>query len=166
MGREETPPGRTEAGTGSEIDTGTLERVKQRWASAGGECPAPPCGKGHGYPEASSEGGSPPIYLSYLGTKFLRSELSLTSPTISSQLFFFGDLPSFLPAAGTGSSRAPGLQKRFHQVRGCADCWGWRPPRTMRAPWSAVRNSSNPSCWNARRRRLLHSGPNVFVITP
>lgn len=36
----------------------------------------------------------------------------------------------------------------------------------MRAPWSAVRNSSNPTCWNARRRRLLHSGPNVFVITP
>ena len=46
------------------------------------------------------------------------------------------------------------------------DRWGWRPPRAMRAPWSAVRNSSNPSCWNARRRRLLHSGPNVFVITP
>lgn len=36
----------------------------------------------------------------------------------------------------------------------------------MRAPWSAGRNSSNPTCWNGRRRRLLHSGPNVFVITP
>lgn len=34
----------------------------------------------------------------------------------------------------------------------------------MRAPESAIRNSSNPGCWNARRRRLLHSGPNVFVI--
>lgn len=53
VGREETAPGRTEAGTGREIHTGTLERVKQRWASAGGERPAPLCGKGHGCPEAS-----------------------------------------------------------------------------------------------------------------
>lgn len=50
MGRKETAPERREAGTGSEIDTGTLERVKQRWASAGASAPHPRAERGMGTP--------------------------------------------------------------------------------------------------------------------
>lgn len=116
--------------------------------------------------QESNKDSSPPTFLSYLGNKFLRSELSLTSPTRSSALFLATFLLSFL-RPGLGSSRALGCAGTVPRRTGARrDGWGWGPLRTMRAPWSAVRNSSNPSCWNARRRRLLHSGPNVFVITP
>lgn len=76
------------------------------------------------------------------------------------------DLASLPPAARTKQQPGlPALQKRLHWRRRRAE-WGWGLRRTMRAPRSAVRNSSNPSCWNARPGRLLHSGPNVFVIIP
>lgn len=82
--------------------------------------------------------------------------------------FFTRGQGSCLFAACRQDLSKPGplaLQKRLHWRRRRAE-WGWGLRSTMRAPRSAVRNSSNPSCWNARPGRLLHSGPNVFVIIP
>lgn len=79
----------------------------------------------------------------------------------------WGRLGLFCLRPGLSRNRGPGfaetipLRRRRVETSG-----GWGPPCTMRAPWSAARNSLNPSCWNARQRRLFHSGPNVFVITP
>lgn len=92
---------------GAKSETEALERMEQRRASAGGECYASPRGKGHPRGGILSSGARRemvrPVRLpsfSYLGTKFLRSESSLTSPR--EVLNFSGDLPSFLPVAGTG----------------------------------------------------------------
>lgn len=123
-GREERAPRQAEtlAGAGSGIETGTLERVKHgrrvpRIPARKGACEG---GAGPGCPEG---GISPPIFLSYLGTKFLRYELSLTSPTRSSPLFW---RPSFFPSCGRDWAGAEprALHKRFDRGRGRAEIGG------------------------------------------
>lgn len=95
-----------------------LERMKQRRASAGGECHASPRGKGHARGGGVLSSGARrevvrsvrlPSF-SYLGTKFLRSESSLTSPR-KFCTFLAIVLLSFL-WPGLGSSRAPGFAKK------------------------------------------------------
>lgn len=79
------------------------------------------------------------------------------------------DLASLLPAARTKQQPAPPTPwpcRKDSTGVASEQSGGWGLRSTMRAPRSAVRNSSNPSCWNARPGRLLHSGPNVFVIIP
>lgn len=143
-------------------------------ASVGGECHASPRGKGHPRggdlelrcPEGGGEAGSPTIFL-LPGNQVSLFRVVPNFPERSSELLWRS---SFFPSCGRDWAAVEpraSQKKRFHREKGArGDEWGWGPQRTMRAPWSAVRNSSNPTCWNARRRRLLHSGPNVFVITP
>lgn len=107
------------------------------------------------------------VYLppfSYLQTNFPSSKWSLTYKKFDT---FLETFPLFLPEARTEPQQSPGQCRNGSTEEGAqGDGRGRGPRRTMRTPWCAVRNSSNPSCWNARRHRLLHSGPNVFVIIP
>lgn len=97
------------------------------------------------------------------GTKLLHSESSLAF--MQKVGHFPGDLLLSFLWPGLGSSRVGALQKRVHRGRGRAEADGGGEHRANQGPLERSRNSSNPSRWNARRR-LLHSRPNVFVITP
>lgn len=149
------------------VQTGHWRGRSSRRARAGGACHAPPRGKGQAR-EVQGFGAqrwgveAACLLMSVLpGTKLLHSESSLTFMQKSWALF--RRPPSFLPVAGTGQQQGSEL--------GPTEEGGVRRPMAAgstaptRDPRSAVEIPQTPAAWNARRR-LLHSGPNVFVITP
>lgn len=145
------------------VNTGTLERVKQRWASAGASAPHP-VRKGAWVPRGQAEARqflTPPTSSVLPENQVSPFQVVPNFPTEKFSTFFFFWRPSFFPSCGWDwvAAELQAWQKRFHRGMRVQRLLGVEPPRTMRAPKGyAVRNSSNPSCWNARRRRLLHSG--------
>lgn len=167
-----------EAGAKSEI--GALERLKQRRASAGGECHARKGtrkGGGRVLNSGARRKVTRPVRLpsfSYLGTKFSRSESSQTSPKKSSALFWrsssFPSCDRDWAAVEPRTLQIKKLKKkRFHRGKGrrlARRRVGVGTTAHNEGPLERSTKFLKPTCWNARRRRLLHSGPNVFVIIP
>lgn len=97
--------------------------MKQRSTSAGGECHATQVVKGHAREVLGSGARKEAVRVVGLplvlpGTKFLRSESSLTSPQ---EVQRFSWRPSFFPfSAGTGQQQSPGLCKNESTEEGGA----------------------------------------------